>query len=69
MKGVKEILSDLDLANNEIALKMNIGKTKLMTNLLPSENLTVNNLDIQQVYYYKHLRHQNRLGKTINPLQ
>jgi len=37
-------LSQLSLASREAGLKINIGKTKFMTNLVASENLTVNNL-------------------------
>jgi len=34
-----------------------------MTNIVASENLRVNNLNIEQVYSYKYLSHEIRLGR------
>lgn len=46
------MLNELNLAYKEVELNSNIGKTKFMRNPIVSENLTVDNLNIKQVYYY-----------------
>lgn len=63
LKEAQEMMSELNLASREVGLKINIGKTKFTTNLVASENLTVNNLNIEQVYSYKYLGHEIRLGR------
>lgn len=42
---------------------INISKTKFMTTLVANENLSVNNLDIQQVYSYKYIGHEIRFRR------
>lgn len=63
LKEAQEMLSELNLASREVGLKINTGKTKFMTNLVASENITVNNTNIEQVYSYKYLGHEIRLGR------
>ncbi|KAH1028359.1 hypothetical protein HUJ05_001719 [Dendroctonus ponderosae] len=62
-KEAQEMMSEMNLASREAGIKINIGKTKFMTNLVANENLTVNNLNIEQVYSYKYLGHEIRLGR------
>ena len=62
-KDAKEMLNELELTSKKVGLNINIGKTKFMTNLVASKNLTVSNLNIEQVYSYKYLGHEIRLGR------
>lgn len=59
----KDMLMELESASRKVGLNINISKTKLMTNLVISEDLRVNNLNIEQVYSYKYLGHELRLGR------
>lgn len=61
--GAKEMLSELERTSKEVGLNIHIDNTKFMTNLVVSENLTVSNLNIEQIYLYKYLGHEIRLGR------
>lgn len=52
------MLNELDLASKEAGFNINIGKTKFITNLVASGNLTVHNLNIEKIYSYKYLGHE-----------
>jgi len=63
LKEAQKMMSELSLASREAGLKINIGKTKFMKVPVANENLTVNNLNIEQVYSYKYLGHKIRLER------
>lgn len=48
----------------KIGLKMNISKTKLMTNLVISKIFTISEQTIELVHSYKYLGHKISLGGT-----
>lgn len=63
------VINELDLASKEVALSINIGKTNFMTNLVASEIFLANNLHIEQVYSYRNLGHEIRLGRDDRTLE
>lgn len=63
LKEAQEMMSKLPLESSKVGLKINIGKTKFITNLVASENIIVNNLNIEKVYSYKSLDHDIRLRR------
>lgn len=62
LEGAKQMLSIPEAASRKVGLKMNIIKTKLMINLVNSDNITLNSWNIEQMYSYKYLGHEIRLG-------
>lgn len=52
------MLNVLDLASREFGLTINTAKTKFMTNLVSSKNVSVNSFNSEQVYFYKYLVHE-----------
>ena len=59
----KEMLAKLSHASNQVGLKINIDKTKFMTNLVLSEKITLDDMEVEQVAMYKYLPLEIRLGR------
>ena len=58
----KEMLAKLSHVSNQVGLKFNIDKTKCMTNLVLSEKITLDDMEVEQVVMYKYYV-QIRLGR------
>lgn len=57
------MLEKLYNASREVGLKINFAKTQVMTNLVPSENITIGSKSIEQATAYKYLGHEIRIGR------
>lgn len=60
---IKEMLRDLDEVCSKIGLKMNLKKTKYMTNLIPSEELQISGQCVELVDKYVYLGHEIRIDR------
>lgn len=61
---VKKIPNELKMAFESIRSKINIDKTKFITNRI-CQWKSENNLNIEQVNHYKYLRPDTRLGRVL----
>lgn len=52
------MLETLKEASDHVGLKINYSKTKFMTNLVLSRNISVNGDNVEQVTIYKYLGHE-----------
>lgn len=59
----KEMLEELQQAIHKVGLKINYNKTKMMTDLVPSEPITIENEKIEIVDKYIYLGHEIRINK------
>lgn len=50
-------------SSEKVGLKINFEKTNIMTNLVMSDNINIDNNIIQQVHTYKYLGHEIKIGK------
>ena len=63
LKTIGTMLAELDAACKEVGLNINFGKTQFMTNLVPSENLKVDDKEITLVHKYKYLGHEIQIAR------
>lgn len=52
------MLQNLQTAAEKVGLEINLSKTQYMTNLVLSNSLKINNINIEQTYSYKYLGHE-----------
>lgn len=64
LEDIKIMLQELQEVCATVGLKMNIGKTKFMTNLVPSNNLIIENSEIGLVDKYTYLGHELSISKA-----
>lgn len=60
---IKQMLHELSHACAEIGLKINFSKTKIMTNLVMSERIKIENTQIEEVDKYVYLGHEMRISR------
>lgn len=63
LKDIRQMLLELEEVCSEIGLKINFSKTKYMTNLVPSEILTVGGQEVELVNSYVYLGHEIRITR------
>lgn len=57
------MLQKLNSASHAVGLKINFSKTQLMTNLVLSEGVCIDGMQIEEVTSYKYLGHELRINK------
>ena len=63
LQDIKKMLEDLQEVCAQVGLKMNISKTKFMTNLVPSGNIAVGDCEVELVDKYTYLGHEVRISR------
>lgn len=63
MGDARQMLTELTSTSSYIGLHINFQKTKFMTNLVASSNMEIERNEVKQVYEYKYLGHEIRVGK------
>lgn len=58
-----QLLQDLQRSCARVGLKINFSKTQYMTNLVLAKNISTYGTQIEQVYAYKYLGHEIKLGR------
>ncbi|KAK4876845.1 hypothetical protein RN001_009351 [Aquatica leii] len=58
-----KMLQELKAASKEVGLDINYTKTRYMTNLVLSDNISADDIKIEQVYSYKYLEHELTIGR------
>lgn len=58
-----KMMGELMEATERTGLEINMDKTKFMTNLVPAGKISISGQTITQVYDYKYLGHEIRLGR------
>jgi hypothetical protein len=64
---LKSMLQDLNHKSNQIGLKMNLDKTKILSNSL--ENITIDNINVEKVEQYIYLGHAIKNEKENQTLE
>lgn len=59
----QSMLTSLHAACKDVGLKINFAKTQFMTNLVLSQNISVDNAYIEQVVRYKYLGHELKITR------
>ena len=65
----RELLNRLYLSSLEVGLKINMSKTQIMTNLVPSENISIAGEAINQTNSYKYLGHEICIGRDNQTIE
>lgn len=60
---IKDMLQELNDALHEIGLTINFDKTKIMTNMVPSEHIQIHNNRIELVHKYVYLGHEIKISR------
>lgn len=63
MGEIRIMLRDLREMCSRVGLEINMSKTKFMTNLVPSENMTVDGCEVELVEKYIYLGHEVRIAR------
>lgn len=63
LEDAKNMLIDLKNASKKVGLQINYSKTKMMTNLVPSELIKVDGSRIELVEKYIYLGHEVRISR------
>lgn len=58
------MLKKIDITCTKIGLKMNLSKTQCLTNLNPSEKLTIRGQNVKLIEKHVYLRHEVRIGRN-----
>lgn len=69
IKEAQNMLNTLNRESEKIGLKINTGKTQFMTNLVLSQNITLNDNHLQQVSTYKYLGHEVCISRDNQTLE
>ncbi|XP_045460954.1 uncharacterized protein LOC123671253 [Harmonia axyridis] len=63
LQDIRKMLEDLQEVCVQVGLKINISKTKFMTNLVPSANIAIGDHDVNLVDRYIYLGHEIRISR------
>lgn len=63
LQDIREMLEDLQEVCDRVGLKINISKTKYMTNLVPSGNITIGDEEVELADKYIYLGHEIRISR------
>jgi len=60
----KQMLEEMVRASSQVGLRINAGKTQIMTNLVLAQNIRIGDSDIKETHMYKYLGHEIQIGKN-----
>lgn len=63
LRDINTMLQDLNRVCAQAGLRINISKTKFMTNMVPSENIVVDDCEVKLVDKYTYLGHEIRISR------